>query len=665
MSTASSARELGRWRFDEHHQQRLTPLQGWSNPAVEFFAGERAVALVRECVQNSLDHQADGEQVSVSFAWSDVSAQVVDADGLWQHFVAACDGHPDQTGDTRGQTEALRAATVETGVVPCMVLTDHGTTGAPDVALAAGQLPPWERLTNSEGYSLNEGDQIGSYGIGKHAAFAATPARTVLYSTLWRDADSIDHFRFRGRCILADHVVHGSSYGAHGYLGTAEGMSITNASDAPDIMSIPDPGVRLLIPWCVLNRPLDVLHVIAEHYAVAVLDDNLTVRVDGLQPEVVDSGTLRPEGAHYSQLRSSSSGRSWIDAYVNGEQRDTEVSGVGAVALHMLVHDDPSDRRLALVRHPGIVINHDRQMLDDVVPKRWREVTQGFVAVLKVGPLGDHGSESWIRAAESPRHNELSRGRIQDPIKQRKAKVAFKSVNDWVRAQVKEIGSSLASEKVTSLDELMQYDLVVRTRSGGQVFVNVHQRAATLRPSKKDTDFNQGYAPARPPSAPAVPGGGSHRPADRPSPHPPAAPSPDHRVTLVRARKVLPLVVLPLPLDTRRNEWKLQCVLLDDKLEAQDAEYVLVDIQREGADGSSASVAFHDAQTSDYGPLKLGFATGEGIWMRPEDLRSESAILTVRLATTVDAPAFTGYVSRWRANPRNESKSSDPEGSEA
>jgi len=115
--------------------------------------------------------------------------------------------------------------------IPTLEITDSETTGASDDDCS--QVTPWEGLTTTVGHSAHKGGStLGSFGLGKHAAFAVTPLRTVLYSTCYQTDPA--KRRFIGRSILVTHFdEEGRQLSPDGFLGDGADALVDNDIPRP------------------------------------------------------------------------------------------------------------------------------------------------------------------------------------------------------------------------------------------------------------------------------------------------------------------------------------------------------------------------------------------------------------------------------------------------
>ena len=174
---------MAKWTFAPN---AMGEVEGPNNAGISAFTSDRAGSLVRELLQNSMDARADAAKpVSVSFSLENLPADNLDLGGLRDSLQASIDSDDNDERHRKQFGRGLRVldAAIRDRAIPALVVADSNTTGAPD---ANGRKDKWHNLTKSQGKSEKDArDAGGSFGIGKHATFAATDLRTVLYSTAY------------------------------------------------------------------------------------------------------------------------------------------------------------------------------------------------------------------------------------------------------------------------------------------------------------------------------------------------------------------------------------------------------------------------------------------------------------------------------------------------
>ncbi len=159
--------------------------RGFKNAGLSIFSADRDAALFRECLQNSLDADDEENPVCVEIRMISLSTEEIGGSSLAEALRSCVDSKYNSPDGRQQFKKALEM--LESGdEIKALSITDLETTGTRDIEPAEGAVSPWEALTNSEGHSVKpSGANLGSFGLGKHAPFASTPLRTVLYSTCY------------------------------------------------------------------------------------------------------------------------------------------------------------------------------------------------------------------------------------------------------------------------------------------------------------------------------------------------------------------------------------------------------------------------------------------------------------------------------------------------
>ena len=255
---------------------------GFNHAGIQHFVGD--TGLFREVVQNSLDAKhPDQESVIVELAQMKLPIEDVDGMGLLAALERCLKSEWLNTDEGRNQfKEAVQIVSEKR--ISVLSITDVNTTGA-SAESAPNNVSKWKGLTDSEGIAVGKGALSGgSYGLGKHAAFSATPLRTVFYSTCYEDNQGREHRRFIGRAMLVTHTNEAGKQISHnGYLGNEREPLWDD--HVPNRFRMTTPGTRVLIPgwsWASNEQTWDIgaLDVIAEHYFYAVLHGSLGVTIE-------------------------------------------------------------------------------------------------------------------------------------------------------------------------------------------------------------------------------------------------------------------------------------------------------------------------------------------------------------------------------------------------
>ncbi len=336
-----------------------------------------------------------------------------------------------------------------------LCIKDSNTTGADDALRTAGAPSKWEALTKGSGSPVKEQkDAAGSFGLGKHSAFAVTDLRTVLYSTAWRDANRLNR-RFIGKAILVSHTDSSRKPRRRtGYL-SAESYAPLKDNDVPYTFGLKEPGTAIYIPGYELGsnqgRPgwqQDCIATAIDNYFHAIVHKNLVVVVGNDEVNAANIGEK-----YNGQLPRTAN---FISVSKMAPAATEYFPGIGNVKLRISVHDDPKSkaREIALVRDSGMMITArpaDMSLRLGSIPQLWH----GFTAIIEC--ISEKDESSYIRDSESPKHDKLSVDYIDDPDRRRQARAKLQELGQWVRARIEAAAGLSTPESDDYVSELTKY----------------------------------------------------------------------------------------------------------------------------------------------------------------------------------------------------------------
>ncbi len=215
-----------RWDFPSGNQK-----VGPNDAGIAHFG--RDDGLFRECLQNSLDAAEPNQSVRVEVEISFVPVNAIAGHSLANALKSSAESKWMSDNHISEVFHKAAQQLQKCDTAPVMTIKDSGTTGTSGDRIR-GQPSPWEALTESVGFSPKDAGSMGSYGLGKHAPFAASPMRTVLYSSCWDTGGGYEH-RFVGKAILVTHLGGTSE---QGHIGTFHPKQIP----FPQILKLDEPG---------------------------------------------------------------------------------------------------------------------------------------------------------------------------------------------------------------------------------------------------------------------------------------------------------------------------------------------------------------------------------------------------------------------------------------
>lgn len=438
---------------------------GFNAAGISTFSANRDSALFRECLQNSLDADDGKEAVLVGIMMEELPSDAIAGDSLSFALERCIDS---KWSDEAGKQQFKAAIEMLKGAsIPTLSIIDLHTLGAPDYPADAQEVGPWEALTNSEGFSPKSGNKLGSFGLGKHATFASTPLRTVLYSTCY-DGNGELKRRFIGRTILVKHSCDDDSWNAgDGYLGNEFDPLIDE--NIPDRFVLASPGTGVWIPG---YRPgVDeegrsweerVLNAAANNFFYAIVHKRLELSIG--ENIVVDENSLKKDSECWETIFNERTKR-YIEVTRYDPTSHTYIEGIGDLTFRIHVGEENDRRALAIVRHPGLMITDIAEHLgyaNPPIPHHWHPFTAVVYCVPRDG-------DDVFHDCEPPSHDQLAVDEIPetDTKKRKKAKKALKQLSRWLYNEIEKYASPQGSEADSSAHELEEFGLVIEDEGSG------------------------------------------------------------------------------------------------------------------------------------------------------------------------------------------------------
>lgn len=431
------------------------------------FSKDRTGSLVREFLQNSIDARdsSDSTPVKVTFDLMDLDVEHLDMSGL-EGALRASIGSSDN--DERHRTQFRRGLETlkdarKSGRIATLVVTDANTTGASD---ANGKQDKWHSLVKSVGIGRKDNlDSGGSFGLGKHAAFASTDLRTVFYSTAYRvnsNKRGLER-RFSGKAILVSHEVEGNSFRSTGWLEQVSGR----AHAVPDDFRLKSPGTRIAIPgFQKKGWEKETRETLIAQFFHAIVHENLVVRI---RNKTIDAGSIDQFASDMDDKA-----KKMISVSRSEVVASTTIEGIGDVNLRIQVdHDriDPQLKVVAIVRDAGMMITDRLGSMKVTQSQRMIRVNRrclGFVAVVE---CLTHGRRSLLREAEGPSHDEFYPDHA-DESEREEVRRALRELGKWIVAEIEKRAMSTHasdSKNATELSPILPLETIGAAAHGGKL----------------------------------------------------------------------------------------------------------------------------------------------------------------------------------------------------
>lgn len=444
---------------------------GFSDGAIDTFAGDRLSSMVREIIQNSLDAVKDPTMpITVHFSLEEYDrSDLSDLDSLTSHFKQCLKEAKDQEVDKA--IDFFEAGLKELSSdkkIKVLVISDSNTKGlSGSIHERKG---PWYALVMSNGLSQKSG--LGSFGHGSKAPFNMTSIRSLYYLTRTEVNDVVES-RFQGKSILQSHP-HPRQTGE-----TAEAVGFYSKKSDQD-RPIPllndeipqwasetrnkhseDTGTTLFIPFTSFDKglfPETKITVLANFY-YAIREGNLNVVVDGDEINRSNVDEYFRWGQQNLPYEHDLIDRDYVEESFKGVEgiinstadNEEEIEGFGKIKWHIRVDADVLKKRVSIARKPGMLITRKpKGLLRFAGCKNFEmfvyvEEGDGYKALTKL---------------ENPKHDDFSYDRIQGQKDEKKIRKLYEQLTDHVRKIIKEHAGIEAGEEVTVTDlQNLMFDL--------------------------------------------------------------------------------------------------------------------------------------------------------------------------------------------------------------
>ena len=253
--------------------------RGENDPQKELFPGPIYQTLIRESIQNSLDHPScDNIPVRVEYKIRTFSAE--DFKGFKElriHIQACYDSfHADRF---KRMLEVM-----DTPNIYMLDVSDYNTIGMDyDYELDTGRFKKFVRYTGDPNDSAGAG---GSHGYGKITYFTISEINTIIVSSMTQDGVRT----FEGVSRLANHPAEEAhySYLDTGFWDEGEGIPVQEyngeSSKIPDDFRRKEPGTTVSIPYVnIANKSViftECCEAVLRNFFAAINDGKLEVFID-------------------------------------------------------------------------------------------------------------------------------------------------------------------------------------------------------------------------------------------------------------------------------------------------------------------------------------------------------------------------------------------------
>lgn len=426
------------WSFPSRNNGDI---EGFSNPALEWFKGSPLRALAREVCQNSLDAQyEEDEPVRIEFKKDFVSTSSFPGMTGLQNILLRCKSFWPEEGNEKTHAfinTALRD--LREGKICVLRVSDFNTKGLEGPYSSCG-ITPWVSLVKGTAFSVKSFGKTaaGSYGIGKAAPFINSKYQTVFYRT---------------KNIAGETAVQGvahlmsfsdESYGdvdpirrSVGYFGETKGnVAVPHMTQLDRLYARCEVGTDLFVPG--FNFVVDgkndwvsqMIGEILENFLMAIEYKNLVVSIEG---QDITRDTVR-----YTIARNQKYAK---DAYFFNKilmaepdkivDEDYDFHGMGQLRLRLLYAND-LNKKILVVRKSGMKISELKGLPKGI----------SYTGILE---LQGERLNAFFREMENPTHDKWEPNRHSNPSL---AKMYKMEVEDWVKSVIRQKVEELSGTEV-------------------------------------------------------------------------------------------------------------------------------------------------------------------------------------------------------------------------
>ena len=446
---------------NEEYSWRFPPTHGGaehgSNAAQHHFAADAYAKMVRETLQNSLDHPETGlAQVKVTFQIMDIPAEAINAAQLVPHILAAAQ-EVNEAEEKENFEKA--AAMLQRPTVKTLAITDSNTTGL----IGAN----WENLILREG-APEIGSDIakgGSFGFGKNAPFNMSVCRTVIYSTRYVSIMAKGRVtQAAGRCQLRSHSDPQTSERLQhiGFLAVHDEDNKNyndpiQGPEIPQVFQLAETGTGIFITGfdnqAFFDWPNRTRDTTIKNFFAAIQHGNLTVEIKAEDPNncfKIDQSSI---GTLIADLPPKDETRHYYQAIKN-EGKSTAPSGklTQFGNLHLWITTEPdSCRRLAHINRRGMLITESRQPSENPLYPYGGGSWAPWAAVT-IATSED--ADRYLRKMEPPAHDSIKPALLKSPNDEATARDELRNQQDQIRNRIRDEIDSLHKDQSENIREL-------------------------------------------------------------------------------------------------------------------------------------------------------------------------------------------------------------------
>lgn len=426
------------WSFPSRNNGDI---EGFSNPALEWFKGSPLRALAREVCQNSLDAKyKEDEPVRIEFKKDFVSTSSFPGMIGLQNILLRCKNFWPEDGNEKTHlfiNTALRD--LREDKICVLRVSDFNTKGLEGPYSTHG-ITPWVSLVKGTAFSVKSSGKTaaGSYGIGKAAPFINSKYQTVFYRT----KNIAGETAVQGVAHLMSFL--DESYGdadpirrSVGYFGETTGnTAVSHMAELDRLYARTEVGTDLFVPGFnfVVDGKNDWVNQmtgeILENFLMAIEYKNLVVSIEDQE--------ITRDNIRYVIARNQKYAK---DAYYFNKilmvepdkivEEDFNFRGMGHLRLRLLYAND-LNKKILVVRKSGMKISEIKGLPKGI----------SYTGILEL--QGEQLNE-FFREMENPTHDKWEPNRHSNPYLAKRYKT---EVEDWVKSVIRQKVEEMSGAEV-------------------------------------------------------------------------------------------------------------------------------------------------------------------------------------------------------------------------
>jgi hypothetical protein len=353
--------------------------EGFNDSNIINFEKSRHHFVAREGIQNILDAKDDGKKGEPAVAeFKLIKVPTVDVIPNIDEYREILEECIKANSDDRAQTFFKNALkTIDKKNINVLIMSDYATGGV--TGIDSEENSNWYNLIRKKGTSAPQGNVGGTFGVGKHASFACSGLRTVLYNTKNNEGQSA----FIWKSIFASHKISGDKKRAAGYFCSFdEKNSQVNGFDGadnikPQFLDRKQIGTDICILDFILpegesRHPWhqELKFTVMNEYFLAIYQDKLKVVFKDettlkKQEHQLNSGNIKDEMEQLYKRSKTESGKRLkipninyplLDAYIDpSHEMEEKIGALGKCKLYVKIQKD-YPKKVGVMRKPRMLV---------------------------------------------------------------------------------------------------------------------------------------------------------------------------------------------------------------------------------------------------------------------------------------------------------------------